>query len=188
MLKRRNNIVFVEDAHLYYVDNILVPSVTTILGATVFKDKYSSVPEFVLNRAAQFGSNVHRAIELHDIEGLNDKEIHCVIEYVKLIRELNITELEHEMLLAYNYDYAGTADLLLEYKGNQILADIKTTSKLDLEYLSWQLSMYAKALDFKGDLYAIWLNKKGVAEFHKVDRVSYEEIERVLIEYANHSA
>lgn len=187
MLKRRNNIVFVEDAHIYYVDGLVVPSVTTILSATVFKDKYKSIPEFVLNRAADFGSKVHRAIELHDIEGLNDKHLHCVTEYVKLLKRYKLKELEHEVLLAHNYDYAGTTDLIMEYEGKQIMADIKTTSKLDLNYLSYQLSMYSKALEFEGDLYAIWLNKKGVAEFHKVERVSDEEIERVLNDYANHS-
>ncbi len=186
-IKKKDNIVFVEDVHIYYVDGIVVPSVTSILGKTVFKDKYSKVPDFVLDLAKDFGSKVHKAIELHDISDLNDKHLHCVTEYVKLLKRYNLKELEHEVLLAHNYDYAGTTDLIMEYEGKQIMADIKTTSKLDLNYLSYQLSMYSKALEFEGDLYAIWLNKKGKAEFHKVDRISDEEIERVLIEYANHS-
>ena len=121
------------------MNGIVVPSVTSILGKTLFKDKYSSVPKFVLELAADFGSKVHKAIELHDIEGLEDKHIHCYTEYVKLVKTHNLVELEHEVLLAYNYDFAGTTDLIMEYNGSKIMADIKTTSKLDLEYLSYQL-------------------------------------------------
>jgi hypothetical protein len=185
MLKRKNNIVFIEDVHKYYVDNVEVPSVTTILGSTIFKSKYSAVPPFVLQRAADFGSKVHRAIETHDIDGLNDNHIQRVIDYVNLVKTHKITELEHETLLAFNYDYAGTMDLLIEIDGEKALADIKTTSKLDLDYLSWQLSFYARAIDFKGKLYAFWIPNKryGSPAFVEVERKSDDEIDKVLQEY-----
>lgn len=173
-------IEFIESSHTYLVDGIIVPSVTTILGATVFKDKYSSVPQFVLDRAALFGHMVHKAIETHSIDGLEDKHIERVIKYVKLLKTENIDELEHETLLNYNYDYAGTCDLKAMYQGEEILADIKNTSKFDEEYLSWQLSMYARALDFKGRLFGIWLPKVGEAELIEVKRKSDDEIDEVI--------
>lgn len=123
---------------------------------------------------------MHKAIETHDISDLEDKHIHCVIEYVKLIKREEIEELQHEVLLHYGYQYAGTTDLIARYKGEEILADFKTTLKLDLEYISWQLSMYARALGFKGKLYAIWLPKKGEAQLIEVERKTDEQIDEVL--------
>lgn len=178
-------IEFLEEEHVYLVDGIIVTSVTTILGATIFRDKYSSIPQFVLDKAAEFGSGVHKALETKEYHDLNDLQIKCVLDYMDLIKTHEIKELAHEQLLHYNYDYAGTYDLLALYQNEEILCDIKTTSKLDMEYLSWQLSMYAYAIGFTGKLYVFWLPKPqyGKATFKEVERKSEQEILELLQEY-----
>jgi len=64
------------------------------------------------------------------------------------------------------------------------LADAKTTYNLDLEYISWQLSMYelAKGKQFK-KLYAIWLPKRKPAQLVEVERKSKEEIQWLIKKY-----
>ena len=57
------------------------------------------------------------------------------------------------------------------------LCDIKTTSELDKEYLSWQLSFYELATNKHFDkLYAIWLPKKELGELVEIKRKSKEEL------------
>ena len=53
---------FDEETHTYLVDGIIVPSVTQLLKDQ-FQHKYDGVPEEVLKRASQRGTEVHEAIE-----------------------------------------------------------------------------------------------------------------------------
>ena len=68
------HIEFLEASHTYLVEGVIVPSVTTILGATLFKDKYKGIPAYILQNKADFGVNVHKAIELDSDEGLTQVE------------------------------------------------------------------------------------------------------------------
>jgi len=80
--------------------------------------------------------------------------------------------------------YAGTYDCLADILGAKVLIDIKTTYKLDLDYLSYQLSFYAMAIPEKIDaLYVLWLPKKGKAKFIKIDRVPDEILKETLKRY-----
>lgn len=181
-----DNIEFFEEEHIYLVNGIIVPSVTTILGTVVFPNKYNNIPDYILKRAAEFGSGVHKAIELKEYHTLNDLQLGCVMDYMDLIKDNNVKELEHEVIVHKGYDFIGTADLILDINGDKVLGDIKTTSKLDKEYLSWQLSFYAYAMGFKGKLAYFHLpkyRKYGVASFGYVPRKSNEEIEWVLKKY-----
>jgi hypothetical protein len=177
-------IEFIESTHTYLVNGEIVPSATTILGKTIFKDKYSSIPQIVLERAAQFGTNVHKAIELGFGAYLTDKEYQVYDKYLNLVESENIAPLEHEIIIHYNMDYAGTLDMIGTVNGVRSLLDIKTTSKLDLEYLSWQLSMYDLAYGETFEkLYAIWIPKVGKAKLVEIQRKTPQEIEWLIKKY-----
>lgn len=66
-----------------------------------------------------------------------------------------------------------------------MLADIKTTSKLDKEYVSWQLSVYADWFEAMNPdipvkaLYVVWL-KDDKHKVIEVERKSHEEVEALL--------
>jgi len=178
------NIEFIKETHTYLVNGIIVPSVSTILSATIFKDKYANVPPFVLKRAAQFGTGVHEAIENGEWLGLDDVQYKVYQNYLKLLKTHNIVELDHEQIVHYGYDYAGTFDLVIKIDENYCIADVKTTYNLDTEYISWQLSMYELAKGKTYDkLYAIWLPKRKGAELVEVERKSKEDILRLVAEY-----
>ena len=175
---------FIVDTHQYLVDGILVPSVSTILGATIFKDKYNSVPSDVLAKAAHFGTQVHLAIETSEWLHLSDEEFIVYERWLKLKKQEQITPIEHEQVVNHGYDYAGTFDMIADIKSERCLVDIKTTYNLDREYLSWQLSMYELAKGERFDkLYVIWLPKRKGAELVEIERKSEDEIKGLVRGY-----
>lgn len=172
---------FIEETHTYLFNNKKIPSVSQILSKTIFKDKYKDVPEFILKNKASFGTNVHKAIETDFWEGLNDEELFCYKQYVKLSQSNNLKVIAHEQKVIYKDWYAGTFDMTAYLGQAESLGDIKTTYSLDKEYLSWQLSMYELASGKQFEkLFAIWLPKNRLGKLLEIDRKSKEEIEKVV--------
>jgi len=174
---------FIKETHQYTVDGILVPSVSTILRETIFTDKYKAVPDFILKRAAEFGTAVHDAIEHDDNLLLTEEQDRVYQEWKRLQKEEDIVPLEQEQIVHFEKEYAGTFDMIANIKGEKCLVDIKTTYNLDLEYLSWQLSMYALAYGHEGKLYAVWLPKKGNGQLVEIEPTPNEQIYELLEAY-----
>ena len=174
---------FLKDTHTYLVDGIIVPSVSTILSQTIFADKYKDVPDFVLQRAAEFGTAIHNAIEHDSDDGLTDEQQVVYNRWLKLKAKHNIKAVEQEQIIHLGHQYAGTFDMMAEINGELCLVDIKTTYNLDKEYLSWQLSLYAYAKEFGGKLVAIWLPKRKGAELFEIEPKPHYEIDKLLEVY-----
>lgn len=178
---------YIEEEHLYLYNGVIIPSVTQLLHDKLFKDKYKNVPENILKEKAKYGSEVHKAIEDYE----NDKEYKVssiyqelsIEQYLKLKDKHNIDVLKQEQLVCYKGLYAGKYDMIAKVKEEYCLIDIKTTAELDLEYLSWQLSLYELATGEKFDkLYCIWLPKKGIGKLVEIERKNIKEIEKLLEE------
>jgi hypothetical protein len=177
-------IEFIEETHTYLVDGVIVPSVSTILSKTIFKDKYKDVPAFVLQRAAEFGTGVHLAVETSEWLGLDDDQYRVYQNYLELCKDENITPKAFEKIVRYEYEFIGRYDMEADVGGLDCLCDIKTTYSLDIEYLSWQLSMYELASGKQFDkLYAIWLPKRKGAKLVEIERKSKEDILKLLEVY-----
>lgn len=174
---------FIKDTHTYLVDGIIVPSVSTILSQTIFVDKYKDVPDFVLQRAAEFGTAIHSAIEHESDNDLTDEQQVVYKRWLKLKAKHNIKAVEQEQIIHLGHQYAGTFDMMAEINGELCLVDIKTTYNLDKEYLSWQLSLYAYAKQFGGKLVAIWLPKRKGAELVEIEPKPHYEIDKLLEVY-----
>ncbi len=191
-------ITFIEKPHIYLVDGIITPSVSEILHF-MFPDKYSGVPDWILERKAKYGTMIHESIEMYEAniktmrleeafdvtvqaKGLTYIQEASLRQYVKLKRENKIEVLEQEMMIQYNGKYAGRFDMIANIDGAISLCDIKTTAELDEEYLSWQLSYYELAMNKTFDkLYAIWLPKKGLGVLKEIKR----KPKKLLIEKLN---
>lgn len=184
---------YIEESHTYLVDGIIVPSVTQLLQFK-FPEKYKGVPENVLNSKAEYGTKVHKLIEILNnadnfypvIEAV--KEFDYIIansleQYSKIFLSNKIVPISQEDIV-YNDRVAGRYDLLAEVNGDKSLCDIKTTATLDKEYLSWQLSIYnyLGKLNAK-KLYAIWLPKKDLGKLVEVEFKTDEEIENLIEEW-----
>lgn len=178
-----SRLVFNEEEHIYYLDGVLIPNVSTILAATIFKDKYKGVDLETLERAAKFGKEVHKAIEFDFPYGLDDLQIKKFKEWEAIKEKHFIIPINQEEQV-YNEElyYCGTYDMIAIVMGIKSMLDIKTTYELDMEYLSWQMSFYYYAkqdYDVK-KIYAIWLPKRKKGSLVEVQLKTFQEIEYVI--------
>ena len=183
---------FIEDGHIYLVDGVVVPSVSELLHF-IFPNKYSNIPENILNAKAEYGSKVHEAIECLEknekLPQLNYLQELSIDQYRKLKDKYKIEVLEQEKMVHYKNYYCGRFDMIAGINGTYSLCDIKTTAKLDKESLSWQLSYYALAHNpdkYESEFekfYAIWLPKKDLGQVVEIERKSKQELLEKLKEF-----
>ena len=157
--------------------------VTGVLKKYLFSDMYANVPDFVLNKAAERGSNVHAEIEAI-ISGFEPTALSQEAENYKM---LGINAIESEYLISDNDNIASSIDIVdKDYN----LYDIKTTSVLQREYLRWQLSIYAYLFELQnptlkvGKLFAIHL-RDDKCEVIEIERIADEHIVALINAVAN---
>lgn len=138
-----NTLEYDDTTHTYLVNGVIVPSVTQVMQVK-FGNKYEGIRSEVLNRAAERGTAIHKAIENY-CKGMDDgsKEVH---NFNFLMNYYKIKPVKNEVPIILMVDnqpvIAGRLDLVLQENDTLILADIKTTSQLDKEYLAYQLNLY----------------------------------------------
>ena len=182
---------YFDDDHIYLVDGLIVPSITEILK-TRFGGKYASVSRETLKRASEAGTAVHDAIqrlcETGEIE-----EIPEVRNFLFLQRMYKFTVRECEVPVILWMDNepvsAGRCDLVLEMDGKIGGADIKRTSSLDREYLSYQLNLNRTA--YKQTYGVEWEYLKGIHLKEDVRRyvdipINEESALRLVHEWRNY--
>lgn len=179
-----SKVVFDELAHTYNYMGQMLSGVTSLLHRTLFADKYTGISAEVLAKAAEYGHNIHEQIELVDSLGV-ESDNPSVQDYVRMKQENNLTPLVNEYLVSDEMTYASSIDIVFD---DLTLADVKTTSRLDMDYLSWQLSIYAHLFEMQNPglkvprLLAIWLPKPryGKSMLVEVQRKPLEAIKVLL--------
>jgi hypothetical protein len=173
-------LTFFPDSHTYFVGAKEVPSVTTILKRSDDHPDYSAVPDFVLKRAGDIGTLVHETVERWcKSEGLlttDDESANVYLDgFVEFVRENDFVPLYSEVRL-YDPDlwYAGTVDLVCLVNGVLSVVDIKTTNRLNMEYVELQLAAYQNLIEIWGDdrisdRAVIWLKKTGTYRYVKAE-------------------
>lgn len=180
----KSQVVFSELDHTYTLDGKSLSGVTSILNRQLFADKYSGISDEVLNKAAEYGKGIHESIELYDSLGIGEDE-DAVKAYIKLCQKEGLTRLDNEYLISDNDYVASSIDVVFD---DCSLADIKTTSHLDEEYVSWQLSIYAYLFEKQNPdlqanrLLAIWIPKAryGKPKVVEVSRKPVSEVIRLI--------
>ena len=169
---RMSPVIFDPIAHTYATpDGLVLSGVTSVLHRNMFKDKYSGIPKSVLDKAANRGSLIHAALQMQNEFG-TVSELREVVNWTKIKKEHGIKPLANEYLVSDEVAYATMVDMVDE---DLNLYDYKTTSKLDEEYLSWQLSINAYLFEMQnptlkaGKLFAVWL-RWDIAELKEVER------------------
>ena len=188
-----NNLIFIEESHTYLLDGVIIPSVSDILHF-IFPDKYKGVSDQVLSNKARYGTIVHDYIEKFEngkLDNLPDLDIYqqmSIRQYMRIKAKTDIEVLEQEKMIHFEDKYAGRFDMIANIKGKKCLCDIKTTAKLDTEYLSWQLSFYEMAYGerFK-KLYAIWLPRKELAQLVEIPRKPKKELLKMIRKFEKNS-
>lgn len=180
----KSQVVFNELDHTYMFNGKQLSGVTSMLSRTLFRDKYKGISKEVLAKAADYGHNIHEQIELVDSLGVTS-DTPAVQDYLRMKNDLGVSTLASEYLVSDEDLIASSIDIVFN---DLSLVDIKTTSKLDMEYLSWQLSIYAYLFERQNPslkvprLMAIWLPKPryGRSMCVEVPRKSKETIEVLL--------
>lgn len=185
----KTNVLFDPKQHKYTYDGVELKGITKVIHDRLFPDEYKDVPEDVLNQAAERGSRIHNAIELFERCGMttdNCPELDSYLsEREKEEQNFLLNHRESEYLVTDSTQYASAIDMVYQSPKGFVLADIKTTYKLNVEYVSWQLSVYAYLFKLVNPtrkiagLYAIWLSgdKSKVVQ---VQQHSEDEVKKLL--------
>jgi hypothetical protein len=165
-------VVFDEILHTYELDGKQLSGITSLLDRQLFPDKYSGVSKVTLDRAKMRGSLVHQQIELHDELG-TEADTPLLLGYEHIKEKYGLKVMANEYLVSDLDHVASSIDIVFE--GN-ILCDIKTTSQLYKDYVSWQLSIYAYLYELQNPgekvekLVALWIPKQGRMKLVEVER------------------
>lgn len=184
-LKEPIGVSFDETNHVYTYEKkgngaiqvTQLSGVTALLGRQLFKDKYDGISKGIMEKAAERGNLIHRQIEMFETFG-GDNLAKEVDAYKKMKAKNEYETIATEWLVSDREHVASSIDVIFEKDGEIILCDIKTTSKLDMEYLSWQLSIYKYLLLLDNPkakvskLVACWLPKEqyGKPKMVEVDK------------------
>lgn len=135
---------YIDETHTYLYEGVVLPSITQVLKAK-FGGKYDGIPKATLERAAERGSEVHKAIEDFEKHGIecdlpelrNYKFLKKAYKFDCIGNEVPVVLFKDDVAVA-----CGRLDLVLT-EGEQIgLGDIKRTATLDKNYLAYQLNLY----------------------------------------------
>lgn len=182
----KSNVIFDQQAHTYTTpEGVCLQGITGMLERQLFPDKYAGVPDYVMKRAAERGSFVHEVCELIDDLGI-EHESEEGKGYKELKSRYRLCHEASEYLVSDDEHFASCIDKVYRESDTEFsLADIKTTYKLDKEYVKWQLSVYAYFFELQNPgakvkrLFAIWLRGK-IAELAEVERIPDEVIKKLL--------
>ena len=187
---------FIEEGH-YYVNSkgIIIPSVSDLVSFH-FPETYKNVPKGILERAAQYGTLLHELLEKYDDGDLDvdniqfskiDPNIKASLkQYVELKKKYMIYPKSQEVIIDYQERYAGRYDKL---DAQNILWDVKSTSKKYEEKWACQLGYYYNALGFEKEVaYVIWLPKKEKGEVVMIKPWTNKDCVEGLINYEKYLA
>lgn len=174
---------FDKETHTYKVNGKIVQSVTNILKK-IFPCKYDNVPKFILEKKANYGTELHKFIEIIETKKPkiplayikryykpNIYQEESIRDYLKLKKEYNIEITDSEKMVHYEDKYCGMLDQKGFVNGKSAIIDIKTTYQLDEGYVSWQNSLYELAYGGVDELYVIWLPKGHLGKLIKLTRI-----------------
>jgi hypothetical protein len=177
-------VVFEEEGHHYWkkdkdgntIGELI--SVTTLLAKHGISASWSGVDADLLNKAADRGTRIHKAIEEFTVWGESFEEDEFS-EYVDAFAELygHIVMVPKSEVIVNNDICAGTVDLLYPTE----IIDIKTGSTIHKTDWAWQMSIYDYLAG--GDdrnLEVAWLNDPKTKKRIPIERIPTEEIEKLM--------
>lgn len=181
-----STVIFDPEAHTYYTpEGVELQGITGMLHRQLFPDEYRDVPQHILDRAAQRGHAVHQLCELADDLGITPEEPDG-LAYVRLREEMGLVYRASEYLVSDNRRFASAIDKVYEEGDDAFtLADVKTTYRLNEDYVRWQLSVYAYLFELQNPgarvvrLLALWV-RDGRASAFPMERIPSDIVTALL--------
>lgn len=184
-------LTFNEKEHLYQNDGKTLISTTQLMKKHHLAPSYDFVNSVILERSANRGSLIHKEIENFIKQG-NLGFTDEVVEFMKVYPQGTAWKSE---TMVCNDVVAGTIDLLYMENDVPYIADIKTTSVIHKDAVSWQLSIYlylylhynceADEEATKKQYYETFgacyhFKKDSTLEIVHIPLKSYEDVERLI--------
>lgn len=174
---------FSKGKHIYFSkENKSYISITTMLKELGISPSYESVDEETLKRATDYGNTIHSDIENYC--KLGDSFTVEADKFIMWSKNNNINFVASEYRV-HDDKLAGSIDLIYRQNNELFISDIKTTSQVHKEAVSWQLSLYRYLL--KEDIKkATCIHiRPGLFEVIDIPLKSNEECENLLKCYFN---
>ena len=176
-----SNLKFDEETHTYTYNGKTLISCTQLLAKHHLTPSYEGVDPELLKKSAEYGNRIHKEIE----DYIKNGEIGESIELANFISWLETSgyEIIDSEYLVNNDIVAGKVDLLLKHKETNVyvIADIKTTSVVHKESVSWQLSVYNNLDEDIASLgLCLHFEKTGELELVSIPLKTTNDIERLF--------
>lgn len=172
-------------SHSYINDkDELLIGVTSLLEKHNLAPDLSNIPATRLKEAADKGTRVHEYLQSYEA-GKMVLPSGLLNEYKKL----GLRFLASEFLVSDNELVASKIDMLYQSGPDSvIIADIKTSEKKNLRYVTWQTSIYKVLFERQNpgikvsDLYLIWTDKncEKLKAFERLEPIPESEVEALL--------
>lgn len=141
-------ILFDKLSHKYSIDGQKIPSVTQIISFGGASTDYSKIPKWILKRAAEIGDLTHNAVRCYFEENANlitnDLSVAKYLDAFTYFMSKNDFVCRYTEMLMYCecHRFAGTVDLVGLLNGAWSIVDLKTTNKINQEYVELQTAGY----------------------------------------------
>lgn len=170
-------------------EGLELSGITGIIKQFICPNAYADVPAEVLECARIRGTKLHTLLELYangaeELVIEEDKEVIDNFNAMALALE-DYTCLASEYVVSNNELIASPIDLLaLDYDGNLVIIDLKTTSALNIDFVTWQLNFYRYFLELQtglktDNMQALHVTR-GKAKFVKVQKIANEHLDYML--------
>ena len=175
-----SGVLFNEELHEYWLGDKQLSGISEVLRRQLYPNMYSAIPKRILEMAADYGTSVHKSIELFQKNWINDgtQELQ---DFIQICKENNLIHEASEYTVTDGKHWASNIDQVFRSGDDTfIIADVKTYSKMTAEkqeLARYQLSCYAMFFEWqvKGakvdKLYIIHLRNKQMAS-GKVEHIA----------------
>lgn len=141
-----SGVVFNEELHEYWLEDKQLSGITGMLQRQLFPDEFEGVPEEMIMRASEYGTQVHASIEDFDKNWINDGTME-VADYIEICKDQGLVHECSEYTITDGKNWASNIDKVYRVDETTFdLGDIKTYGTMTSEKLEkarWQLSIYA---------------------------------------------
>lgn len=175
------DVVFREEDHTYWLGDLQLQGITKMIQRQIFPDKYKGVKQSVLQNRADFGHEFHKQMELWIKTGIETSS-----DMFRVFKEnyRHIRFIASEYLVTDKQHFASSIDAVDE---DCILYDFKTSSKKDIPYWQWQLTVYSILFCEQNGFYpnglkVLWINKDLKHELVDITPLPYSMVVKMMQE------
>lgn len=164
-----SGVVFNEELHEYWLGDKQLSGITGMLQRQLFPDEFDGVPEDMIVKAAEYGTQVHISIEDFDKNWINDGTQE-VADYIEICKNNGLVHECSEYTITDGKNWASNIDKVYRVDDTTFdIGDIKTYGTMTSEKLEkarWQLSIYAYLFELQnkkakvGKLFIMHLRNK----------------------------